>query len=271
MYSYYLQDRAYYYASDLDVVNHIQSLSKILSNADSNDHFLKSADFEKGKYDRWDDIGGFLSSSRVPSAIRTRIWPSIQKRIKVIPMNFMSLISMNQNILHTSNAFLGPKFSSHALGLIINYNQYVHFKTTLTTNNVDGTNFGKSCNILLKNVIVTNDAKNKVKSLGQDIKSIFMKLLELEDYVRSYWTKGAFSIENVKANTKLDISDESDSVKNDPMLNHYRHFRIPEIGGKDCFIHIKKGGWRFHIYPDDGSRKIYVPYIGPHLPTKHNP
>ena len=271
MYSYYLQDRAYYYANDLDVVNHIQSLSKILSNADSNDHFLKSADFEKGKYDRWDDVGGFLSSPRVPSAIRTRIWPSIQKRIKVISMNFMSLNSMNQNIPHTCNAFLGPKFHFPALGLIVNYDQYVQFKTILTAKNVNGTNFDKSCNILLKNVIVTKDAKNKVKSLGQDIRSVFVRLVELDDYVRNYWTEGTFSIESVKENTKLDISDESDTVKKDPMLNHYRHFRIPEIGGKDCFIHIKKGGWRFHIYPDESNRKIYVPYIGPHLPTKLNP
>lgn len=103
------------------------------------------------------------------------------------------------------------------------------------------------------------------------VKQIYERLLQLDHYLLYEWKKGAFNEGDVAAKPPLTISDESDSVKRDRAYNHHRYFRIPEIGGQFCFLHIKTGALRFHIYPDDSRKTIYVPYIGPHLPTPENP
>lgn len=64
------------------------------------------------------------------------------------------------------------------------------------------------------------------------------------------------------------ISDESDTVKQKPKLKSARYFNIPDVGGQYCFLHIKAGDLRIHIYPHEAKKIVYVAYIGSHLPTK---
>lgn len=266
MFSYYLQDRSYYFANDSEVICHIQSLNKIISEADSNDHFYKSSMFEVGPYDKWNTIGEVLDSERVPNSIRIKIWPSIKKRCKEINTRYMSVADMNKVQFDTSNAFLGPRFLKGSIGLIVNFNEYVTFRAIMTTRIVDGNNFSKCCEIMFKKVVVTRDAAAQVKSLGQNVKKVFTQLLEFDSYLRKNWVEGVFKIKDVEDNTTLDISDESDTVKLNPKFNQYRYFRIPSIGGQFCFVHIKLGNLRCHIFADEKDKKVYVPYIGAHLP-----
>jgi len=124
---------------------------------------------------------------------------------------------------------------------------------------------------MFKRVIITTDACAMVRPLGKFIKQVFGQLIVLDEYIQKAWTNGTFNEGNVAANTSLDITDESTTVKQNPSYNQYRRFRIPGIGSKYCFIHIKTGALRFHIYPDNTNRVIYVPYIGKHLPTPSDP
>lgn len=268
MFSYYFQERSYYYANDEDVKSHILAMNKIVSSSDNYDHFLMSDGFDGAIYNRWITIGSFLNSTNVPKSITNKIWPSIKKRCKIVHGKYMTFNDMNKDCYRTSNAFLGPKFYRPYLGLIMNFDQYVEFRAIMAIRKVEGNNFGKSCEVLLKNIVVTKDAMGMVKPLGQNVKTIFAQLIEFEDYIRDSWTTGSFSIEHVKEHTKLDISDESESVKKDPQYNYHRYFKIPGVGSFYCFIHIKKGDLRFHIHVDNKNKRIYVPYIGPHLPTK---
>ena len=265
MFSYYLQDRSYYFANDSEVITHIQSLSKIISEADSNDHFFKSSMFEEGKYDRWNNIGEVFDSDRMPNSIKKKIWPSIKKRCKEISIRYMSIADMNNDRLNSSNAFLGPKFYRNSVGLIVGFDEYITFRAIMTTRIVDGNNFGKCCGIMLKKVIVTKDAIDQVKSLGEDVRKVFIQLVEFDSYLRDNWKKGAIRLKDIKDNTTLDISDESDTVKRTPKTKRLRYFKIPGIGGRYCFVHIKQDNLRFHIYADEEEGKVYVPYIGAHL------
>ena len=66
-------------------------------------------------------------------------------------------------------------------------------------------------------------------------------------------------------------SDESQTVRNHPKLRKLRTFPLPE-SGKSVFFqaHIKlTNGLRLHFYPDKENKKIYIGYIGKHLPTKY--
>jgi hypothetical protein len=65
------------------------------------------------------------------------------------------------------------------------------------------------------------------------------------------------------------VSGESKNVKNNPKLKKERIFFLPN-GTKQFFEkHIKlSGGFRLHFYPDETQKKIYIGYVGPHLPNK---
>ena len=93
---------------------------------------------------------------------------------------------------------------------------------------------------------------------------IINRLKSLNDYAE-HWKTGDFSYEDVNATTDLRISPESNNtIKNYGSL---RRFTIPNQGKKLFDLHIKTGNLRFHFYPDNNNRKIYIGYIGKHLRT----
>lgn len=69
--------------------------------------------------------------------------------------------------------------------------------------------------------------------------------------------------------TSLNISDESDPVKQNKKLARYREFTIPGVGKNFFGLHIKNfpGAYRLHILPDYIASKVYIGYFGKHLPT----
>jgi hypothetical protein len=81
-----------------------------------------------------------------------------------------------------------------------------------------------------------------------------------------------FSLKSLLEKTKLEISDESDSVKSNPKFSIYRTFTV---NGKSKFFgyHVKSfsGEMRLHFLTDSENRKIFIGYFGKHLPTKKFP
>jgi len=69
--------------------------------------------------------------------------------------------------------------------------------------------------------------------------------------------------------TKLNFSDESDSVKNNPKLSRYREFTLPNDNKEFFGLHVKNfpGAMRLHFIPDYSTNKIFIGYFGKHLPT----
>lgn len=273
MFSYYFQNRSYYFANDLDVVDHLNAVNKIVANSDQFDHFVQPQGFYDGIYDRWGNtVGSVLKdSSRTSKYIVERVLPRIRGRCKIITNSYNSIADMNVDYHNTSNAFLCASTRMPTVGIVVDYKDYVSFRSFIISQTVGSSNFKKCCQMMLKKVVLTKDAYDMVRPYGKMVKQIYERLLQLDHYLLYEWKKGVFNEGDVAAKTPLTISDESDSVKRDRAYNHHRYFRIPEIGGQFCFLHIKTGVLRFHIYPDDSTKTIYVPYIGPHLPTPENP
>ncbi len=72
-------------------------------------------------------------------------------------------------------------------------------------------------------------------------------------------------MDQLNAQTNLRVSGESDSTMR--FYSGQRRFKLPD-GRRELFeAHIKIGDLRFHFYPDNQEHKVYVGYIGPHLPT----
>lgn len=68
---------------------------------------------------------------------------------------------------------------------------------------------------------------------------------------------------------KLNVSGESQTVANNPEMRSEREFYLPN-GKKEFFEkHVKlSNGIRIHFYPNIDDKKVYIGYIGKHLPTK---
>lgn len=66
-----------------------------------------------------------------------------------------------------------------------------------------------------------------------------------------------------------DVSGESETISNDPSLRKHREFWLPSGTKKYFENHIKLTmGFRIHFFCEESTRKVYVGYIGPHLPLR---
>lgn len=108
----------------------------------------------------------------------------------------------------------------------------------------------------LKNLSVSDNAYNQ----------LFMVLTQLNNYCQ---VGKNYALDDIKNATKLNMDDESDTVKQKPQLRRHRIFQIN--GVKTFFgLHVRILGkaFRLHFYPKKTENKIYVAYFGKHLPLK---
>ncbi|MEN8215154.1 MAG: hypothetical protein ABFS56_02000, partial [Pseudomonadota bacterium] len=89
-------------------------------------------------------------------------------------------------------------------------------------------------------------------------------LKRLNQYAKD-WIEGAYSVQRLRE-YGLDVSGESDGTL--IKYGQLRKFRLPNRERKLFEQHIKTGDLRFHFYPDEKTKTIYVGYIGKHLPTE---
>lgn len=105
--------------------------------------------------------------------------------------------------------------------------------------------------------------KNLQKGLSSAyVYQIYDRLMVLNDFAEN-WENGEFNLEEFKSNNNIVCSPESQSTIN--LYGEQRTFSIPHVGSKVFTLHIKTGDLRFHFFPDNNTKMIYVGYIGPHL------
>lgn len=98
------------------------------------------------------------------------------------------------------------------------------------------------------------------------------KIIEQLDLLQHYFEtlQGSFSLNELKT-LGIDVSDESDSVKNNSKLSELRLFTLPDGSREYFYYHVKFFGkfeTRLHFLPIPNSSKCYVGYIGKHLKTQ---
>lgn len=115
------------------------------------------------------------------------------------------------------------------------------------------------------NLTLCGDVKRQLKTVGLSgyLNQIIDRLRTLDTFT-STWKSREFDLNRLKGGTNLRVSGESDSTMR--IYSGQRRFKLPD-GRRELFeLHIKVGDLRFHFYPDDSEKKVYVGYIGPHLP-----
>jgi hypothetical protein len=116
------------------------------------------------------------------------------------------------------------------------------------------------------NLSLCGEVEKQLTKLGIQSKyfdQVIERLKRLDNYARD-WTEGAYSDDMVKQ-YGLKVSGESPGTLS--KHGQSRKFRLPNGERRLFEKHIKTGDLRFHFYPDNEKKHIYVGYIGKHLPT----
>jgi len=169
------------------------------------------------------------------------------------------------------NGFLGIDFSATTIPLKIRVKclkTFLDFKK-ICLDETDSKKFWDRRDLLYKNLILCGEVEKQISIIGKSKHfSQIKEKLQIFDLAVKDWKKGTFNHIPINENYSLDISGESQQTM--ARYGKKRVFSLPD-GKKETFeLHIKTGNLRFHFFPDNNSKKVYVGYIGPHLPTISN-
>ena len=172
---------------------------------------------------------------------------------------------------NTENAFLGIDFSGTDIQASQQINCDEAYQKFKDDNLWDVTfrNLWSKKEELFPNLILCGQVENQIRDIGDSghFNQIVERLITFDEAVGN-WDKGDFSYRNINQRYSLRISPESDFTMRS--YGNERIFRMPGGGTETFEMHIKTGDLRFHFYPDNNTRKVYIGYIGPHLNTVSN-
>jgi len=160
----------------------------------------------------------------------------------------------NENIEEITNYFDSNKIDENSL------------RNSQQESIVSGQELWKHRNELFPNLCFCGDSPFQLKnwSIGEtELKQVKNSLSVLDKF-----SENCEKLQNLR-NLGLDISCESQTVANNPEMRSKREFYLPN-GEKEFFEnHIKlSSGIRIHFYHNTDEKRIYIGYIGKHLPTK---
>jgi len=132
---------------------------------------------------------------------------------------------------------------------------------------LDNRTFWNLKEVLFPNLYFVDEIERMISIVsGKDFNSVMNDLKMLNDYLNDV-SVNDFSYKKFKEQTMVDISPEDDQTMKQDKYKNMRMFNIPRIGRTCCDLHMKTVNHRTHIYPETENGKMWIAYIGPHLPT----
>ena len=268
-FNFYLANIGYEKASITELEESFITLNKIaVTDAKPEDTFLKSKTFfeintsEGSLYEIL-----FSQDSKFKNKELKRVIFKMLGKINEFEASFETLDEIKGCYRDEHNAFWGAHFEEENERHINTEEKYHLFKKQKVQEIKKGIEIWERQSLLFKRIELCPEVKTQLKSVGS-IKQILKTLLLLDDYCVISWNNGKFNYDEARSfNSALDISTESTSTNNNSKKKRMRMFKLPN-GKKECFeLHIKTDDLRFHFFPDNNSLKIYIGYIGTHLPT----
>jgi len=207
----------------------------------------------------------FVSS---PEEYRQIIIPKILQTFKVHDFPCTTIDDLKTLFPDSDSAFLGLDFSQTQIDAgfqIFDLETFIGFKEKCAER-AGLSGFWNAREVHFPHLILCDCVQEQVVKLGNGkyIQQILVKLKELDKVARD-WKKGNFNYKTVQLRYPLVISPESLGTLSS--YSNERTFGLPD-GRKLLFdFHIKASDIRIHFFPDDEMKKIFVGYVGLHLPT----
>lgn len=166
-----------------------------------------------------------------------------------------------------SYALWGKKFTTSSPNYITGSVQENSFFENTIKSNLDNRTFWNLKEVLFPNLYFVDEIERMISIVsGKDFNSVMNDLKTLNDYLNNV-SVNDFSYKKFKEQTMVDISPEDDQTMKQDKYKNMRMFNIPRIGRTCCDVHMKTVNHRTYIYPETENGKMWIAYIGPHLPT----
>ena len=270
MLNYYLQETSYQGVTQLEVEDSFREIAKIVGNECKLDRFYKNSNYLYAFIDKRTTLYDMLygEKSRFNKELLFRVVPYLLRHFKESYGPYQSIVEFKEAInKEEAYFFLGAKFKNKREYEIETCEDYLLIREEVLRKNVSARNSTTYLPLLLKNVELTSEGYEMFSTVSRK-QQICEQLMALDKYVSERMRNNNFSINDARV-FGLNISDESESVHNNPKLSSMRSFYINNtLNSQFCFFHVKVGTIRIYIYPDNVNKRIYVPYIGNHLPTQ---
>jgi hypothetical protein len=263
MFNFYLYNKSYEKANTVQIEENLRVLNDLVfAERAEEDFFWKNESI--WNCNTTDGTFYEVVFSKIPDKqLRQQVLPRLLAAIKSIPEEFANLEEFDQ-YYKVYNAFYGVIFDTPVFErYITNKETYSAFKEKFLWD-ITPKSLWERKEKLFSRLILCPCVEDNLDKIGSKyLTQIVSKLSALDKYAAKEWMVGEFNYREANSSTSLRISPESKGT----MEKYYneRLFKMPN-GITKCFeLHIKTGELRFHFYPENG--KIYIGYIGKHLPT----
>lgn len=268
MYNYYIFPPSYDGASISELESNLKTLNVLIeTESDVLDHFLYDASFWSVVLEDKNELVTAVFTSLQDEQFKRAILPRMLKRLTWCTTPFKDVNDLNANYTDYRNALWGIRFTDCALNHLSSIEQYRNYRN-LSIENIGPNQLLLNKTTIFKQLVITKDAERQIIGYGTSdkYKQIISHLKMLNTYICTYWHSGEFSLDSLNSNSGIVASDESDTVKQKEHLRRHRCFNLPKLGTTYCYFHIKFGDIRIHFYPNKKNLKVYIAYIGKHLP-----
>ena len=261
MFNFYLATIGYENASIAELEESFRTLNIIVEEAKPEDTFLRSDTFW------YIETSEGIFCEIIATFTDGQLKNTVYKLLESISSeeDFRTLDEIDTYYPQKKNAFWGACFEEENERHINTEEKYHLFKKQKVQEITKGIEIWERQSLLFKRIELCPDIETQLKSVGS-VKQILKTFLLLDDYCVTSWNNGRFNEnEAMKFNSALEISVESPSTNNNSKKKQKRLFKLPNGKTEYFDLHIKPNkNLRIYIFPD--NLKIYIGYIGAHLP-----
>jgi len=263
MFNFYLYNKSYEKANTVEIQENLRVLNDLVFVERSREDFFCK---NESIWDYKTVDGDFLEVifSKIPDKqLRQQVLPKLFSAITSIPEEFVNLEEFDK-CYKIYNAFYGVIFDiPSSERYITNKETYSIFKKKCLWD-ITANSLWERKEMLFSRLILCPHIENDLKKIGSMyLSQIVSRLIALDKYADTKWISGEFNYKDANNSTSLIIHKESDRTMD--KYGNKRLFKMPDGTPKYFELHIITGELRFHFYPE--NYKIYIGYIGPHLPT----
>lgn len=263
MFNLYLYSQSFAGATVNAIENSLAELNVIITNSGEVERFWKDSDsLYAVNVDGGESFGQAMWSRK--SHFSNIVLPQLLQRIGETGKDYNSIDDFERDY-PTFGAFYGISFAVSHCRHICDQNTYYEFLDDCFSHKSVPPQFKGLANIFLPNLIFSKDAFDGISAITDSklYTSIINALRQLDSNNKECWKRGYYEHRSLP----VAISGESESTMKDPRLSRQRCFLFPDGKERCCELHVKinRDAQRIHIFPENS--KIYVGYIGKHLPT----
>lgn len=251
-----------------DVEINLKTLNTLIEiESDALDTFLYDAEFLSTIIDGNVEMYRAIFELLPDKQFRMAILPKLLSHLTWCGEHFNSVEKLAAKYPNKLNALWGIRDTTQCANFLNTIEAYNKYREQ-TLEMIAPIQLMKHKALFLKNLVIIGEAEEQIIAYGYGniYKQIIRHLKKLDVFIQEHWQVGSFNLESLKIYSGLDASDESDSVKKNEHLKRLRYFKLPELGARFCYYHIKFSDIRVHFYPDESSNRVFVAYVGKHLP-----